>query len=1340
MKTMQNKNQISYRCKLLAASITAISTAIFASTITQASDIDIYQQAKSGQISLMMLFDISGSMGAPQYTGDSSACDIPKGTSVATNNNEDSTNGSPTYKRYYCKVDKDAFFYKRTGTTGNYEYFKCGANGSTSQNDCTIALKSLPVDASSMATTGTNPMYYKRSKDTTKYYDRITRLKDAMFDLLYGNSAKNIEKISDDKVVGLSAYSINGTGGNGYILVPARRLDAEVTSTKTQRDILLEAIASKLYARGGTPTGNAYAEAVAYLMGTKTYDESDKYSFNNSVTEVPVFFEYTHNSQTKYVQCNTWSNNGTCSDWANNNNSTSRDYNFFPIDLSAYSKKACSNQSVADGYKSGQCYYYPASKPLIKSVSISNQNRPHGFNYSVGKTSDGTRYEQPSSLTQTAENKKCSGQGVYVLTDGAPSIQHNQVKAMKNALGISEAFTCTEQAGDGNNSTVATSCSIEFAKRLKAGKNKLELEVKTAVVGFGGSFGGIESYDVNLSEEDNIKNIKASSGEAAQKSAAEWGVRGGGGWFSGSSTQDIVDSVNDFINNLGKEIPSVTTGSPTIPKDALNPALLQDDAYYQQFKPTPEKSFQLWVGNLKKYLVESDGILKGKDGNKIVTSDGEIIDNFDYWSESIKPEYKDADENTPGSTKFALQGGVWSKLLLRTNPLSNPTTGTVQRNVLTNRKYLSGVGSASIFTGAKSGDLRAVKPTDLIDNNYKNDPNRGYLVRLLGYNITAATPPSNLDNLAQGSEFRQLGAVMHSYPLLLTNKGKLVFNTIDKQMKSESREDYILFGTTQGLLHVVKAGESGKAGGGQEVFTFVPNEMIERQKQAFENPEATNNGINNLFYGIDGPWTAYTEYVVDSAGYLTVGTGKGGREGVQDVYGGLRMGGKSYYALNLQNIDKPKLKFHIDPTGTCSNANPLGCMGQSWSKPTIGFMNWGGKRTRVMFVGGGYDMGYEDPDYNQTNKEGAGVYMFAAEDIGSTKAGDLLWWGSANATSSKNTTTSGVVGTHHAEMQYSVVSEIRSVDRNGDDLIDHIYFGDLGGQIFRVDFDNTQSTIGKVVKAPIRLFDGHASGGKSPRFYDMPAFSLYRNSGDIFAVISQGSGNRSKPLFSDSDYNYDAIYNIYDKDVSRKELFSATSWKTKDIKPDNGIGLKKLTDADRKDDSTIKAQPSSNGWFYEFTNCLTGHGKCESYTKQTEKVFGTPVALNNKLFVSTFDASKDGLSGDCGAGVKGASLMTTFCLPYGQCKSSDPTGSGRSFIGAGIHTITVGNDNKKGGGSGGGSGGGAGGGSGDGRPTSASNYCISTGGRMTITVTGAGGASEETQMCLIPQRWYQKFR
>lgn len=122
-----------------------------------------------------------------------------------------------------------------------------------------------------------------------------------------------------------------------------------------------------------------------------------------------------------------------------------------------------------------------------------------------------------------------------------------------------------------------------------------------------------------------------------------------------------------------------------------------------------------------------------------------------------------------------------------------------------------------------------------------------------------------------------------------------------------------------------------------------------------------NKGKSALYYGIDGEWTAHTVYVTKDDGTLTVdgvirnvaGSNSNEKEnlkGKQWVYGGLRMGGRSYYALDLTDLDnsvaKPKVKFHIDPASSSvkrltydKDGNPqlsekiydaLANMGQSW--------------------------------------------------------------------------------------------------------------------------------------------------------------------------------------------------------------------------------------------------------------------------------------------------------------------------------------------------------------------------------------------------------------------------
>src|SRR5690606_20125847 len=195
--------------------------------------------------------------------------------------------------------------------------------------------------------------------------------------------------------------------------------------------------------------------------------------------------------------------------------------------------------------------------------------------------------------------------------------------------------------------------------------------------------------------------------------------------------------------------------------------------------------------------------------------------------------------------------------------------------------------------------------------------------------------------------------------LLITQEGKTKFDATTGDLSYINRDDLIVFGTTQGLLHVVRAGNSDTdSDAGKEVFTFIPNEMVENQYQGLLNQ--SQQGID-LKYGIDGQWTAYTEYATRSGStpnepVVSVKNGK------QWLYGGLRMGGQSYYALDFSDVTPtsgtPKIKFRIDPKSAAA-FSPMSYMGQSWSKPTLTWVKWKGARKLVMLVGGGYDTAYE---------------------------------------------------------------------------------------------------------------------------------------------------------------------------------------------------------------------------------------------------------------------------------------------------------------------------------------------------------------------------------------------
>ena len=855
-------------------------------------------------------------------------------------------------------------------------------------------------------------------------------------------------------------------------------------------------------------------------------------------------------------------------------------------------------------------------------------------------------------------------------------------------------------------------------------------------MGFAKDFDGIRSYDdTDLTVTANrTSNLNAITANGDIPNTARWGIHGQGGWFSGRTSIDVVNSVNNFLGQIEVNIPSVSTGTATIPVDALYSSKIQPYAYFSQFDPKPGTSDTLWIGNLKKFNVVN-GVVLGKNSTQSVVDDsGKIRDLIDLWG---------AGSNT--ETSIALKNGARSRLPV--GDINIPSTRVLFTNdsAVSNGSNLTKMTRESLVTGTNT--------------------NKAYLLSLIGYALDSNyfTNPSNITAAVLNTtpRFKNMGMILHSNPVLLTQKGRVVEDNTGG-LVTEDREDYTLFGSTQGVLHVVDAST------GVEKFAFVPDEMIQSQKEYFRNNVKSLTPAGRFAYGIDGAWVAYTEYVPtgdrtvitpaeEEGGEDTIETFEGGvtvgegqtikvaqknaagitemvekiLKGKQWVYGGLRMGGRSYYALDLSDISSPKLKFHINPAAVSTDSSPLYYMGQSWSKPNIGWVNWNGQRKLVMFVGGGYDECYEDPTFSlvttgnnttcttKTTAKGNGIYMFDADN------GNLLWWSSSHVTADAGkfvgTTTelNSTQATVNTNLKHSVVAKIKTVDRDGDGLIDHLYYGDLGGQVFRTDIDNSLNAQA-FAKRNIRLLDlTNTSSNLAPRFYEAPTFTVHRNTTDstTFGVISIGSGNRSIPMFpvkpdgtswTTTNYVNDAIHVVYDKDVANKALYSSEyALASQNIQ----IGTTGNTLA--ASTGTTAVPYARGGWYYRFTHATTSDYP-DSF-KQVMKVIEEPVAIVNDLYVSVYDSSLAGVSGNCGSGVKGETIAYRFCLPYGSC-----TGGVKSFsLGAGLLGLSVGPDSK---------------GNQEGR-----GLIFLNSSKKAAAVTNASINDYAAPMKLVPQRWYELF-
>lgn len=1252
-----------FNVKQLTVSVaTALGLAMVGSTVTttQASDIEIYTVPDKAQKTIVMMLDTSGSMSV--YPAGVSACDIDKNDTVA--------------------LSKLQLSHPRNGYDG--------------------WVKS--VDGQVVVSNQNDPDAYHarwcQTKDGKIYYDRMSKLKEAVMTLM------NSTQLDDSLVVGVGQFTDDT---KGMIKIPAKPLTAE-----HRREIKNYIRSSAMGGSGPTPTATAYAEAAAYLLGTTTLSNPKDYVLRPQGAPVTsVKEQYVQGDDPNlFWKCHPNNNyptgfdiTGACQNIAGASENHTRD----SMLQKGYIEVACRSSR----YATRTCMHQPNVTTTYTEPAVTvDTSQYSGFSRSVGTAKNGVFYNSPLPVT----GRECSGQAIYFLTDGFPNNANNSQGLMRIALGnkagdfpsLTREFRGTgflESDNETNLSREGMAPAGELAKRLRdPSKNPQNVSISTALVGFGKDFEEAKQhirtdlidakgkarnyYDCSKITTREIRNA-CNFGEKSHTSLPGVGGYGEGGFFYAEQADDLITSFLAVANNIEVKFEPVTTGAPTIPLDSLLAGSVSDQAYYGAFTPRPESAQQLWTGDMNKYQVV-DGVLKS--GN---ATDG--------YSNLFRAD---------GSLNSAVTGlwgtGVKSKLALRDQENIKKDTGRI---ILTNRVVEGGVAK-------NSTKLQEVTVSSLFEGDLKGDTaDRNYWLNALGYNVGESETISKMSDLdivrdqngkeTKGKpELRQIGASMHSNPILLTQKGRVV-TTRDSAGKitlsAPDREDYLLFGSTQGILHVI----DDKTG--QEKFAFIPHEMMAKQKKAFLSEGSTSGGKNDLFYGIDGAWVAHTQYVPvsDRDNTLTVGdselkagdndTGELPLRGIQWVYGGLRMGGKSYYSLDLSNINTPKLKFHIDPENQAVHTEgktltypQLKHMGQSWSKPTLGYVRWNGQRKLVMFVGGGYDTGYENTTYQQnadSSKEmgvGAGVYMFDAA------SGELLWWATAHTTTSNN-----VALTRHNDLRFSVVSRINTLDRDGDGLIDNLYFGDLAGQGFRVDLNNesqkTENNTAAFGHRVTRIMNEHQAGGKSPRFYTMPSLSIHTaptGNGKRFLVVAFGSGDSSSPLAGveasvqgvsrTRETAVDGVFVVYDNDVGRTSLYDSSF--TAEPLADNGrlkdfdavVGVPQLTTGENN------TQVFNRGWKYIFpeNKVSTSYGRY--------KVLNEPFALTDLLFVNAYNKDESQSSSVCGGGLRGTTYIFQYCLPTGQCLENKHGFASRTNevahakVGYGNVNTAVGNTNNKG--------------------------------------------------------------
>ena len=414
-------------------------------------------------------------------------------------------------------------------------------------------------------------------------------------------------------------------------------------------------------------------------------------------------------------------------------------------------------------------------------------------------------------------------------------------------------------------------------------------------------------------------------------------------------------------------------------------------------------------------------------------------------------------------------------------------------------------------------------------------------------------------NPSDDSVRNHMGDIIHSRPvqLQLTGGRKIVF-----------------IGSNEGFLHAINDYDDlANTNSGTEAFAYMPQELLKNIKDQYGS-----HVLSSHIYGVDSEITLWID---DSANSNLNQRNNGVLESANGekayLFFGLRRGGQHYYAINITDPDSPVLLWKKQ-----MDAN-------TWSQPVVSGLKWSPntKNKPVLVFGGGFN----DDSSGAETAGGKGVYILDAI------SGDLVW-STAKAFAENNVTNfSG------ASMPNAVPSRIRTLDLNRDGSIDRLYFGDTGGNIWRVDLNaslyNTITTDDSDIdEAILHLFAKlGGSGANNRKFFEEPDVAVFKKGGSLIASIAIGSGDRPNPLDSTVDDNF---FVLFDKELMIEP-------KSPEITKSSGSGLYSVSAI--ASDSTITTKPNYKGWYKDLTN------------SNGEKVLATAVTYENRVFFTTFGTS-----------------------------------------------------------------------------------------------------------------------
>lgn len=593
----------------------------------------------------------------------------------------------------------------------------------------------------------------------------------------------------------------------------------------------------------------------------------------------------------------------------------------------------------------------------------------------------------------------------------------------------------------------------------------------------------------------------------------------------GSDLTELDQALGQVINLVGlNPIGSGTFVAPASSVDLSNRLQNKDEIYFSLFEPSEQDR---WQGNLKRYKLKYDANKKLNIVNDC--SGGNTDCNSSTVAVDANNKFKDDAYSGWSGIKDGAdikQGGAVSLL--------PDAKQTASRNVLTDYGVSHGgalvtlnptlYGLDALSTDAQyaaaSSSLQALatkfgeKVTLSLQNNLK------LLKLFVERRVKFAQGYDKGTKADENLKYRRMGDPLHSQPKIVSYSAA---------GNAQGTGTIAFFGTNEGYLHAVDTSN------GQEVFSFLPENAYGALGKYYDNYIAT---LASKVYGFDGEIEVWINDlngdgdVQDERGNVDEvdveetkpdGTKvtKKVKEGVY-LFVGMRRGGIAYYALDVTSISAPKLMWKIerdDPPQSAS-AVPTNAsekfyeLGQSWSKPTVIKAKFNGKEKPLLVISGGYDQSQDDSVERRPDGVGRALYVLDA------KTGERKW-ATGYLPSANGTTNYNAFNVGKEDMKYSFPATPAVLDANGDTYVDTIIAPDSGGQIWRVDIN--QSNTGASDFATVDLIAKLASDKDTSRnaqrpyrdnrkFFTTPDLMVDNSGAERSLMIALGSGRRPEPL------------------------------------------------------------------------------------------------------------------------------------------------------------------------------------------------------------------------------------